>query len=458
MVKSLRHILSFLAAFLSFLLLFLHSSTIFVSFPIFSLISFLYYLFITIPSPIYLLNYSCFKPNPTLKCTYNISKNFIHQSNHFTQQSQDFMSKIFLNSGLGEETYAPEFIFQSITNHEPNLQSAIHEAQEGMFSSIDSLLLKTRIDPSCIDIVIVTSGCFSPSPSLSSFIVNHYKLRPDVKTYNLSSMGCSAGVISIDLAAKLLKRRIFDNVKYALVVVTENISSNWYIGDNRPMLVTNCLFRVGCASALITNDPNCRRVAKMELVDSLRTHHGADNRSYQAAFQEEDDKGITGISLSKDLVHVAGGNLREHMRILGPRVLPLSQLVLYAYSMVVSTLWRGGDSKPVVPDFKTAFKHFCIHTGGKKVIEQVDRVLRLGEEVTEPARMSLHRFGNTSSSLVFYELAYFEAKGRVRRGDRMWMLGFGTGFKVGSLVWKSLSDITIESDNPWKDCIHKYPL
>lgn len=89
---------------------------------------------------------------------------------------------------------------------------------------------------------------------------------------------------------------------------------------------------------------------------------------------------------------------------------------------------------------------------------QVGRVLRLSEEVTEPARMSLHRFGNTSSSLVFYEMAYFEAKGRVKKNDRVWMLAFGTGFKVGSLVWKSLHDSSKESDNPWNECIHRYPL
>ncbi|KAK9906124.1 hypothetical protein M0R45_002859 [Rubus argutus] len=122
---------------------------------------------------------------------------------------------------------------------------------------------------------------------------------------------------------------------------------------------------------------------------------------------------------------------------------------------------RGGAASPnqhlsrISPRLLTIF---VSTTGGKAVIEQVGRVLRLGDELTEPARMSLHRFGNTSSSLVFYELAYFEAKERVKKGDRVWMLAFGTGFKVGSLVWKSLSDLGQQSDNPWDDCIHNYPL
>ncbi|XP_060171287.1 3-ketoacyl-CoA synthase 6-like [Lycium barbarum] len=119
----------------------------------------------------------------------------------------------------------------------------------------------------------------------------------------------------------------------------------------------------------------------------------------------------------------------------------------------MSTILSQGKFKPVVPDYTTAFEHLCIHTGGKAVIEQVGRVLKLNDEVTKPARMTLNRFGNTSSNLVFYELAYFEAKKRVKKGDRMWMIAFG------SLVWKWIQDSTDQdSDNPWNDCIDNYPL
>ena len=33
--------------------------------------------------------------------------------------------------------------------------------------------------------------------------------------------------------------------------------------------------------------------------------------------------------------------------------------------------------KPYVPDFSTAFQHFCIHPGGKAVIEEARRTLTL---------------------------------------------------------------------------------
>ncbi|KAJ8539426.1 hypothetical protein K7X08_013678 [Anisodus acutangulus] len=311
------------------------------------------------------------------------------------------MRNIYLKSGLGDETYGPPFIFEDDNNNMPTLQSANQEAQEGIFSSIDDLLAKTLIDPQSINVVIVACGAFSPSPSLSSLIMNRYKLKPDVKTYNLSGMGCSSGVLSIDFAARVLRGS--RKVQNALVVITENITLNWYNGENRSMLVTNCIFRVGCAAAIVSNNPKLFEGAKMELVHSLRTHHGADDSAYRAAFQEEDDKGITGVSLTKDLIRVAGINLRQHIKILGLRVLPLTQLTNFAYSIIMSTILSQGKSKPVVPDFTTAFEHMCIHTGGKAVIEQVGRVLKLNDEVTEPARMTLNRFDKEVSSVLVNE-------------------------------------------------------
>ena len=61
-----------------------------------------------------------------------------------------------------------------------------------------------------VDIVIVNCSLFNPTPSLSAMVVNHFGMRPDIKSYNLSGMGCSAGIISIGLAKELLQASILD--------------------------------------------------------------------------------------------------------------------------------------------------------------------------------------------------------------------------------------------------------
>ena len=48
----------------------------------------------------------------------------------------------------------------------------------------------------------------------------------------------------------------------ALVVSTENITQNWYFGNDRSMLIPNCLFRVGGAAMLLSNKRSDRRRAK----------------------------------------------------------------------------------------------------------------------------------------------------------------------------------------------------
>lgn len=76
----------------------------------------------------------------------------------------------------------------------------------------------------------------------------------------------------------------------------------------------------------------------------------------------------------------------------------------------------------------------------------------------EPALVTLHRFGNQSSSSLWYELAYLEAKERVKKGDKVWQLGMGSGPKCTSLVWKCVRPIVGEAQKgPWDDCIDSYP-
>ncbi|GJS66546.1 3-ketoacyl-CoA synthase 11 [Tanacetum coccineum] len=87
------------------------------------------------------------------------------------------------------------------------------------------------------------------------------------------------------------------------------------------------------------------------------------------------------------------------------------------------------------------------------------RNLDLSEWHMEPSRMTLYRFGNTSSSSLWYELAYCEAKGRIRKGDRSWQIAFGSGFKCNSAVWRALRTIDpAKEKNPWMDEIHEFPV
>ncbi|CAM8932457.1 unnamed protein product [Rhodiola kirilowii] len=407
---------------------------------------------LTRPRLVYLVDYSCYRPPEHLQVTYN---KFMSHSNlipDFNESSLEFQRKILERSGLGEETYLPDAL-HSIPP-KPSMAAARAEAEQVMFSALDNLFANTGVKPKDIGILVVNCSLFNPTPSLSAMIVNKYKLRGNIRSFNLGGMGCSAGVISIDLAKDLLQ--VHRNT-YALVVSTENITQNWYFGNNKAMLLPNCLFRVGGAALLLSNKSVDKRRAKYRLRHVVRTHRGADDKAFRCVYQEEDDNGKVGVSLSKDLMVIAGGTLKTNITTLGPLVLPLSEQLLFFATLVAKKLFNE-KVKPYIPDFKLAFEHFCIHAGGRAVIDELEKNLQLSPQHVEASRMTLHRFGNTSSSSIWYELAYTEAKGRMRRGNRVWQIAFGSGFKCNSAVWEAMRHVKPSVNSPWADCVDKYPV
>ena len=57
--------------------------------------------------------------------------------------------------------------------------------------------------------------------------------------------------------------------------------------------------------------------------------------------------------------------------------------------------------KAYIPDFKLAFEHVCIHTGGRGVVEEIEKQLSMTPELMQPSKDTLFRYGNTSSSSIW---------------------------------------------------------
>ena len=163
--------------------------------------------------------------------------------------------------------------------------------------------------------------------------------------------------------------------KRVLIVAHENITNNYYAGNNRSCLVSNCLFRVGGAACLMSNRypplftvsltraskislrlqqvlsllyfsmihtvpdafnfpcrPADRKVAKYQLMHSVRSHIGADDDAFNAIRQREDEDGIRGILLQRNVVPTAATALKTNIKSLAPLVLPFTELVRSAFS------------------------------------------------------------------------------------------------------------------------------
>ncbi|KYR01268.1 fatty acid elongase 3-ketoacyl-CoA synthase [Tieghemostelium lacteum] len=387
--------------------------------------------------PVYLVDFSVFQPPDSNKITHDFFMEHTKRVGWFKEESVEFQSKVIYRTGLGNETYFPSGI--TLEKPDMSIQSAREEADQVLSGCLDALFAKTKLKPTDIDILIVNCSLFNPTPSLAAMMMNKYKMRHDVLSYNLSGMGCSAGVISIDLAKQLLQ--VHKN-SIAVVLSTENITQNWYKGNERSMLVSNTLFRMGGAAIMLSNKPKYYWTGKYRLVSSVRVTKSHLDKSYNAVYQMEDSEGNRGVRLAngKELMSVVGDALKTNLTILGPMVLPWSEqfrfFVNLCYRRMINPKYPS-----YVPDFKKAFQHYCIHAGGRAVIDGLEENFKLSEYDVEPSRATLYRYGNTSSSSIWYELNFIEKQHHVKGGEKVWQLAFGSGFKCNSAVWQALRDI-----------------
>lgn len=408
----------------------------------------------------YILNYECYKPPNDRMLGTEFCGQLIKRTENLGPSEYRFLLKAIVSSGIGEQTYAPRNIFEG-RECSPTLRDGIEEMEEFFHDSIAKILSKSNVSPSEIDVLVVNISMLAAVPSLSSRIINRYKLRDDVKVYNLTGMGCSASLISMDIVKNIFKTQ---KNKLAMLITSESLSPNWYSGNDRSMILANCLFRSGGCAILLTNKRSMKDKAMFKLKCLVRTHHGAREESYGCCVQREDECGRLGFHLGKTLPKAATRAFIDNLRVIAPKILPTRELLRFLFMSTLKKVNRnkintpksasGGTTKSPL-NFRTGVDHFCLHTGGKAVIDGIGISLDLSEYDLEPARMTLHRFGNTSASSLWYVLSYMEAKKRLKKGDTVFMISFGAGFKCNSCLWEVMKDL--DDPNVWGDSINEYP-
>lgn len=408
-------------------------------------------------NPIYCLSFATFKAPQEWKVDHEEIIEMMRRKKCFTDESIGFMEKILERSGTGPATAWPPGIVQSLHREDGKADASIEasrkEAETVIFDIVEQALKKADVKPKEIDYLIINCSLFSPTPSLCAMVVSRFGLRDDVATFNLSGMGCSASLISIDLAKKLLGK----GRGKALVVSTEIITPNLYQGNDRGFLIQNTLFRCGGAAIVLSNNWLDGRRAWYKLLHTVRVQ-GSSQASYECVYEGEDAQGNRGVRLSKDIVKVAGKTMEKNLTTLGPQILPLSEqakvvwsiLMRFTLKSLVKILQKHGAkemaekipiARPYVPDFKRCIDHFCIHAGGRAVIDGIEKNMQLEDYHTEPSRDTLYNYGNTSSSSIWYELEYIQEHQQtnpLKKGHRIMQVAFGSGFKCTSGVWLKL--------------------
>ena len=342
---------------------------------------------VTNDKPIYMLSFSTFKAPDSWKVSHAEIIQMMRNQNCFTDDSIKFMERLLERSGTGQSTAWPPGIVQCLHDKpaDRSIEASRKEAETVIFDIVESALKKAKLHPKEIDVLVINCSLFSPTPSLCAMVISKFGMRQDIQSFNLSGMGCGASLISVGLANDMLSQRHRFRGGKALVISTEVITPNLYHGNERGFLLQNTLFRCGGAAIVLSNSWSDGRRAWYKLLHTVRVQSNSEE-AYNCVYEAQDQDAHRGVRLSKEIVKVAGKCMEKNMTTIGPYVLPLSEQIpvvtTLALRFVLKTIGKllkmcGQEKlaaklpnkKHYVPDFKRGIDHFCIHAGGRAVID-----------------------------------------------------------------------------------------
>lgn len=296
------------------------------------------------------------------------------------------------------------------------------EYRQAQFERVSLMLLedgargvmeRCKLEPDDIDVLIVNYMAGQTLPSLTAHIAGKLGLRDDIYTVNMGDMGCSAAGASLDVATRILRSE--SRPRRALVLSTEPVSNLFRSADNTGGAVGNSLFGEGCAAVVVSSfrEPSLYRIRAQQRV------HRTDADSLDAIKTVWAGGGPM-IQLSKDIPSVAGKAIEANLKRLVPKLLSPWDKLKYLVTRKV-------------PRWQRKISRWAIHPGGMSVLRGLQRQLRLAEADLGPSYRVFQERSNMSSPSVLYALDHIE-KAAPRKGEKVMLMTFGSGFQVNAMV------------------------
>lgn len=264
---------------------------------------------------------------------------------------------------------------------------------------------KAGINPDDIGIIIcctITNDFHTPS--VASIIQNEIKAS-NAMAFDLNA-ACTGYIYAVDTARRFLETD--ENMKYALVVASENLSRITDFTDRG----TCILFGDGASASIIEkNDKLYSSYLASDGSGARLLFARSVNRKEEFADETQYDDGFAGTKM-----HALIQNGKEVYKF-ATKALPK------ALECAASKINMTADDIDVIVPHQANFR--IIETAAKNMKVSMDKFV-----------ITLDHNGNTSSASI--PLAFDEAveKGRIKRGDKVCMVGFGAGLTYGAIIFE----------------------
>lgn len=233
-------------------------------------------------------------------------------------------------------------------------------------------------------------------PGLSSYLAQDLDLRTDIRTLDLTGMGCGAALPNLECASGLLK---IDGSRPILSIAVEICSATLFMGPEPDLIVSNCIFGDGAAAVILAagdNDGTTGSPAEILAFSSVCHPRYRE----QLRYRHQD------------------GRLRNHLT----RRVPVIGAELAGQALNQLLEPRGLTRADI--------RWWAIHPGGTAVLEQVGEKLGLTDDDLRFSDAVFRTYGNMSSPSVLFALDNIVREGSPERGNLGVLLAFGAGFSA----------------------------
>jgi 3,5-dihydroxyphenylacetyl-CoA synthase len=335
--------------------------------------------------------------NPAQRYSQEQIYNLMQRSSPFYRTER--VRQIFMTSDIDHRHFC--FDIDSFTTEE-SIDEMHERFRKGSMelgrAAIERCLRSAAIDVSDIDYIIAVSCTGYLCPGLSALLSKELNLRRDIQRADLLGMGCSGAMPGLQRAYDFV--RAYPDKK-ALLLTVEICSACYYIDDSLDTVVGNAICADGAAALVVgmSDDPRHPKIIGFE---SLL------EPSYIHTVGFEHREGRLRIILSKDLRDGAG---------------------LLAGKLVMNLLQHYSVPKQTI-------NHWILHSGGRKVIDSIQKELSLTDNDVRHTRHVLRQYGNMSSPTVLFVLQETLNQGNPREAEFGLMLALGPGLAVEGALLK----------------------
>jgi predicted naringenin-chalcone synthase len=250
-------------------------------------------------------------------------------------------------------------------------------------------------DLSDVDFLATTTCTGRLCPSLDAHIIAALGLKPSIQRVHVGDTGCASALVALQQAVNHVQA--FPHHR-AVVVAVEICSAAYFLDDRLESAVAHAIFADGAGALAVSG--NGEGPAIVEHQSLFRSEH-------LPAMGFEFPGGRPRVVLSKEVRRIGASMMTE----------------------MANRLMESQGLK------KDDVRHFVLHSAGRRVIEEVRRLLDLADAQVAHSRHVLRYFGNMSSATVLFVLEETLRSGGPVAGDWGLMIALGPGFAAeGALL------------------------